>query len=324
MDGVSFSTAAIERRQKLDAWRDILSKSFGPIEVSRNSDHDFTGSVHTTRRVQLQFNEISYRGQTLERTASNLARFDQEYFTFGRPISGPLMFEQNGRVFPVTPGCLVLLNQTSPYKATAEADYHAYSISIPRALLSQRHPQLGSFYKLDMADGSPRGQLLAGFAKYMTEGIEQWSEAEAISLREQMLDLIVLLMINPKDGLPAYETSVQAAHRERAIAFIKRNHCNAGITPASIAAGCGISVNYLHKIFQGAGLQPEQFVYAQRLETCRNLLLDPAHREKTVKQIAYKTGFSHPSHLSRMFKQKFGMSPAEFRASRAPAEAPEK
>ena len=315
MHDISFSTASVGSKQKLDSWRNVLSQAFGPIEVIRNSDEDFTASVRTYRRAQLQFNEISYRGG-LERTARNLAQFDQEYFTLSRPVAGPLFFEQQDREFTVAPGCLVLLNQTSPYKASTTACYHSFSISIPRIMLHQRDPHIGSFYRLEINESSPRGQLLANFAKYMTDGITGWSETETISLREQLLDLIVLLMVSEKNCYsPAYETSVRSAHRERAITYIKHNHCNPNLNPKSIAAACGISVNYLHKIFQAANLQVEQYIYSRRLETCKNLLLDPLHKDETVQQIAYKTGFSHPSHFSRVFKEKFGMSPKEFRYS---------
>ncbi len=318
MANISFTTSAVTSPQKLDAWRDALSLAFGPIEVDRKSEENFTGSVRSYSRAQLQFNELHYRGQKLERTAGNIAKFDQEYFTFGRPVSGPLFLNQGGHEFTIEPGSLILLNQCVPYTAVTDVGYHAFSISIPRALLLQRAPDIGAFYQLSINDGSPRGQLLANFTKHMEDGITGWSEAEAIFLREQMLDLIVMLMVNDKDShSSAYETSVKAAHRERAIAYIKNNHCDPQLHPKTIAAACSISVNYLHKLFHGAELQVESYIYLQRLETCRNLLLDPLHRDKTMQQIAYRAGFSHPSHFSRLFKQKFGMSPTEYKNSQS-------
>jgi len=312
---ICFTTAAESRPQKLDAWRDALSRAFGPIEVQRTSDQYFAGSMRAARRAQMQFNEICYCGQTLERTEQNIARFDQEYYTFGRPVSGPLLFQQGGREYTVEPGCLVLTNQTIPYKATAVSGYHAYSISIPRTLLMRREPNIGSFYKLDVSS-SPRGQLLANFAKNLTDGIATWSEAEIISLREQMLDLIVLLMVNGKNGhASAEESSIKSAHRERALAYIRHHHRDANLTPKSIAMACGVSVNYLHKIFASANMQIEQTIYAQRLETCKTLLLDPHRDNESVQQIAFKNGFNQASHFSRMFKEKYGMSPSDFRMS---------
>ena len=319
MSDISFSISADDGRPKVDAWRHALCQAFGPIEVGLNSGEDVSGFVHTYKRQQLQFNEICYRGQTLERTSSNLASFDQEYFTFSRPVAGPLFFEQNGRDITVAPGSLVLLNQTSPYKATASTGYHAFSISIPKKLLLQRAPQIGAFYKLETTITSPRGQLLTNFAKHLSEGIAGWSDSEIIVLREQLLDLIILLMVNDKnDPVPGEESSIKAAHRERAITYIKYNHCNPQLNPKLIADACGISVGYLHKVFHLVELRVEHFLYSQRLETCKNLLLSPLHMNLSVQQIAYKSGVSHPAHFSRLFKEKYGMSPSEFRATQEP------
>lgn len=316
MTDISFSTAAHHDREKFDAWRSALSTAFGPIEVGLNTEGEFSGAMHVVRRGPLQFNEIRYCAQTLERTSRNIAHFDQEYFTLSRPVSGPLLFEQHGRQFVVEPGCLVLLNQTSPYRATTDAGYHAYSISIPRRLLEQRKPHLGSFYKLDLKDGSPRVQLLSRFAQSMADGVKDWSDTEMLSLREQLLDLIALMMIDPqKHQVLADESSVKAAHRERALAYIRHNYGNADLNPAMIAAACGVSVNYLHKVFQASNLQLESVLYATRIEKCKQLLIDPACRHMTVQQIAYRAGFSHPSHFSRVFRKSVGMSPTEFRCA---------
>jgi AraC-like DNA-binding protein len=314
MVDIDFTMPAANTPKSLDLWRHALAQAFGPIEATRNSDEVVSGSVRTFRRAQLQFNEIAYRGQTLERTSQNIARFDQEYFTFGRPVSGPLNFEQDGRQFTVEPGCLVLLNQTSAYRATADEGYHAYSISIPKKMLLQRTPNIASFYKIEVNEKSPRGQLLACFTQYMTSGMTDWSERETISLREQMLDLIVLLMINDSGGYSsAHETSVKTAHRERAISFIKHNLRDPQLSPRSIAAACGISVSYLHRIFQLAEMPLENFIYALRLESAKRWLSDASCRDQSVQQIAYKAGFSHASHFSRLFKQTYGISPSSFR-----------
>lgn len=320
MGNINFSISADDGYHKVDAWRHALCEAFGPIEVGLNSGEDVSGFVRTYTRQQLQFNEICYRGQTLERTSKNLASFDQEYFTFSRPMAGPLFFEQNGSDVTVEPGSLVLLNQTSPYKATTNTCYHAFSISIPKKLLLQRSPHIGAFYKIETALVSPRGQLLANFAKHLSDGIDGWSDSEMMALREQLLDLIILLMVNDKnDPVPGEESSIKAAHRERAITYIKYNHCNPQLNPKLIADACGISVGYLHKVFHAVGLRVEYFLFSQRLETCKNLLLSPLHMNQSMQQIAYKSGFNHPSHFSRLFKEKYGLSPSEFRATQEPA-----
>ncbi|MGZ5780385.1 MAG: helix-turn-helix domain-containing protein [Burkholderiaceae bacterium] len=317
MANFNFSTSAVKNSQKIDAWRDMLSQTFGPLEVSRNSDENFSGAFNANKRVQLQFNELRYSGQKLERTTENIASFDQEYFSLGTPVSGSIFVSQGGREFTIKPGSLFLLNQCLPYKAeTTEDEYHVINVSIPSSLLIQRAPDIRSLYELPITDSSPRGKLLSTFKKYFESGIAQWTESEAMFLREQFLDLIVMLMVNDNNShTSSFETSVKIAHRERVNAYIKHNHADPRLSPKTIAGACGISVSYLHKLFHSFDLQIEDCIYAQRLETCKNLLLDPAQHGKTMQQIAYLAGFNHSSHCSRLFKDKFGMSPTEYKNS---------
>jgi AraC-like DNA-binding protein len=314
VNDTTFSTSTVQTPQQFDIWCEALCNAFGEIEVTRHLKGDFSGSFKTCQRAQLQFNEIHYSGQTVERTLQNLNHVDQEYFTFGRPVSGPLMVEQNQSSFVITPGSLVLVNQTTPYKASAPQSYHVFSISIPATFLRQRVPNIGSYFKIEASHERSRVELLTNFAKHIEEGITDWSDIEMLSLREQLLDLITLLMVNNNSKVfSSFETSIKSAHRERAITYLKHHHQDSSLDPETIAAACGISPNYLHKVFRSANLQVMDLVFAQRLDTGKRLLLEPGSNEKTIQQIAYTAGFKNASHFSQMFKEKFGMSPRNFR-----------
>ncbi|MNT79221.1 HTH-type transcriptional activator RhaS [compost metagenome] len=86
------------------------------------------------------------------------------------------------------------------------------------------------------------------------------------------------------------------------------------MAPSQVAQGCGVSVAYLHRILRAGGLSVESFIFELRLEKCRELLLDARHRHRSIAELAYQVGFSHPSHFSRLFKQRFGMTPRDLRA----------
>ena len=55
------------------------------------------------------------------------------------------------------------------------------------------------------------------------------------------------------------------------------------------------------------------YVQMQRLERCKRDLSDPALMARHVSDIAYAWGFNDLAHFSRIFKQKFGASPREWR-----------
>ncbi|EHK62769.1 helix-turn-helix domain-containing protein [Achromobacter arsenitoxydans] len=324
MPDTEFAISASAGADRRDQWREALSDAFGPFEVHGGKPDDFAGHVRYARRASLQFNDLHYQGQRLERTAGNVSRLDQEFYTFGLPLAGPLAVRQQGREFQVEPGCVYLMNQSLPYQATAQgaSGYRSLSVSFPRSALSQRDSRIGAFYKLRTDDGSPRGTLLAGYMDHLFKGMDDWSDTEAAELGERLIDLIVLFLVQPGQGqVSEADSSVTVAHRTRVLAYIRQHLADPDLSPLRVAQGCGVSVAYLHRILRAGGLSVESFIFEQRLDRCRELLLDSRHRHRSIAELAYQVGFSHPSHFSRLFKHRFGMTPRDLRAGSRAASA---
>lgn len=317
MPDTEFALSGSAGADRRDQWRAALADAFGPFEVHGGKTGQFAGHVRYARRASLQFNDLHYQGQRLERTPGNVSRLDQEFYTFGLPLAGPLAVRQQGREFQVEPGCVYLMNQGLPYQATANGatGYRSLSVSFPRSALSQRDSRIGAFYKLRTDDGSPRGALLAGYMDHLFKGIEGWSENEAAELGERLIDLIVLFLVQPGQGqVSEADSSVTVAHRARVLAYIRQHLSDPDLSPSRVAQGCGVSVAYLHRILRAGGLSVESFIFEQRLDRCRELLLDVRHRHRGIAELAYQVGFAHPSHFSRLFKQRFGVTPRDLRA----------
>jgi len=317
MADTEFAISASAGADRRDAWRAALADAFGPFEVHGGKPGHFAGHVRYARRASLQFNDLHYQGQRLERTPGNVSRLDQEVYTFGLPLAGPLAVRQAGREFQVEPGCVYLMNQSLPYQATANgaSGYRSLSVSFPRSALSQRDSRIGAFYKLRTDDGSPRGALLAGYMDHLFKGMDGWTDTEAAELGERLIDLIVLFLVQPGQGqVSEADSSVTVAHRTRVLAYIRQHLADPDLSPARVAQGCGVSVAYLHRILRAGGLSAESFIFEQRLDRCRELLLDARHRHRGIAELAYQVGFSHPSHFSRLFKQRFGVTPRDLRA----------
>ncbi|WZB69591.1 helix-turn-helix domain-containing protein [Achromobacter xylosoxidans] len=316
MPDTEFAISVDAGAERYDRWREALADAFGPFEVHHGKPAQFAGHVRYARRASLQFNDLHYQGQQLERTAGNVSRLDQEFYTFGLPLSGPLAVVQQGREFQVEPGCVYLMNQSLPYQATAlgQAGYRSLSVSFPRSALSQRDSRIGAFHKLRIDDGSPRGAMLASYMDHLFKGMDGWSDGEVAELGERLIDLIALFMV--QDGqaqASASDSSVTLAHRQRALAYMRQHLADPDLSPQRVADGCGLSVAYLHRILRAGGTS-EAFIFEERLERCRELLLNPLHRHRSIAELAYQAGFSHPSHFSRLFKRRFGMTPRDWRA----------
>jgi AraC-like DNA-binding protein/ligand-binding sensor protein len=89
------------------------------------------------------------------------------------------------------------------------------------------------------------------------------------------------------------------------------------VTVPGLAAGAGVSVSHLSRLFhRETGQTLECYIVARRLELAKRLLLDP---DRSVAQVAECCGFADPNYFSRVFRKLVSCSPREYR--QAPSRA---
>jgi AraC-like DNA-binding protein len=97
----------------------------------------------------------------------------------------------------------------------------------------------------------------------------------------------------------------------RAKDYIKQNQAE-DLSLGQVAKAVNTSSFYFCKMFKkGTGLNFTEYVSRVRIESARNLLLNPNLR---ISEIAYQVGFQSLTHFNRVFKKIVGESPTEFRA----------
>lgn len=117
--------------------------------------------------------------------------------------------------------------------------------------------------------------------------------------------------------------------------FITRDNANKGIlerfeellnnyfsseNPATIglpsvawcAAALNLSPNYFGDLIKkDTGRSAQEYIQTKIIDIAKDRIFDPG---KSVSQVAYELGFKYPQHFTRLFKQKTGTSPNEYRS----------
>lgn len=97
---------------------------------------------------------------------------------------------------------------------------------------------------------------------------------------------------------------------EKAAAFVLE-HLADSISLEETAQAVNVSSFYLSKLFkEEKNVNYVTYVTDARMEKARTLLKDPL---MSIKEISAQVGFNDQNYFSRTFKNKFGMSPTEFR-----------
>lgn len=79
------------------------------------------------------------------------------------------------------------------------------------------------------------------------------------------------------------------------------------------AAQMNLSPNYFGDLVRKeTGRSAQEFIQSRIIDLAKDRMHDPS---KSVSQVAYELGFKYPQHFTRLFRQKVGKSPAEYRAA---------
>jgi AraC-like DNA-binding protein len=130
-------------------------------------------------------------------------------------------------------------------------------------------------------------------------------------------DLMAMALGSTPDGTElAVGRGVRAARLKAIQVYICENLAMQGLSAQSVAAQYGLSVRYIHMLFEGEGTTFSNFVREQRLLQARTMLRSARYARRSISSIALSAGFGDLSHFNRSFRGRFGASPTEVRLSR--------
>ncbi len=113
--------------------------------------------------------------------------------------------------------------------------------------------------------------------------------------------------VNSPSNAPADNTQ-SAVHS--AVDYI-RKHYSEALNAEILAERCHLSTSYFYRVFtQVTDTPPNEFIIRTRLTAAQSLL---ASCDMSIVDIAERCGFNSQSYFSFVFKERFGLSPKEFR-----------
>ena len=93
--------------------------------------------------------------------------------------------------------------------------------------------------------------------------------------------------------------------------FLLRTKIDEDVTMSLIAEQLQVSYAWFRKMFKlYTGIAPQQYLIQLKIEKAKMLLRNPF---KSVKEVAYDLNFDSPFYFSKLFKEKVGLSPDQYK-----------
>ena len=123
-------------------------------------------------------------------------------------------------------------------------------------------------------------------------------------------ELLYLLLADFKSHLAEEMLEVDGDYIQRICAFINQNY-KRNITVDEIARQVSLNKNYMIRIFKKAlGKTPIEYLIGARLFYSTNLLISTS---LPISEVAYECGFNSSAYFTKTFKERYSITPLEFR-----------
>lgn len=186
---------------------------------------------------------------------------------------------------------------------------NAPRVSLDHRLLTPRALKVGRF-----AGARGLGRLFSGLMRATAESLPDLSSEQ---LRPVELAITEFLVANlAEEDSPAARggaEAARAAHLHRVCQIIETRLSDFSLSLEQIAHEDRISTRALQKLFASAGESFSNYVRDRRLERCRLDLCSPMCASISISEICFRWGFNGSAHFSRAFKERYGVSPREYR-----------
>lgn len=308
------STDGLSGSRRIEFWNEVVCNTFTSLTVDALSDK-LDARMRRRDLGELRFAIADSTRATVTHSRQHALRSSEAYFMLHLQLAGRSVNHQTGHELALSCGDLALFDSTRPYEVAFDCPTSILVIRMPRTLLREYVACPEKLTLAPMPRSNPSVRLAARFIRDLWRRLPIiTAEGSERHLANALMSVIAAVCATlPRAKVEG--SSRAAVLRIRLIEFIEANLRNPDLDPAVIAQKEHISLRYLHLLFREDGESVGRYVQRRRLEECARLLRDPLRSGSSVTQIACEHGFKSSAHFCRAFRERYGMTPSDFRAA---------
>ncbi|MEX2126126.1 MAG: helix-turn-helix domain-containing protein [Woeseia sp.] len=308
----SYAITPVAPRERFDYFANLVDEVFCPMRCEpRCAPEKFTARLERTDLGSVSLARVSTSPITVTRRFTDVARIADPPYLVKFQLRGESRWSQRGREVHLRPGDFVIASTAEPYRLEFIGPYDMPVLAVPGPVMREltRDPEQFLGWRMPAEDASCG--LLSSFVAEVVSRLARLPAPMAERVETNILDLLGGVLKAHDAGATARSRGEQIRQIKRFVARVLRDR---NLGPAMVAHAFGVSTRYVHKLFAGEALTLNRYIRAERLIACRRMLADPAFAKLSITEIALHWGFYDLPHMSRCFRESFGVAPKEFRS----------
>ncbi|HEX2140263.1 MAG TPA: helix-turn-helix domain-containing protein [Woeseiaceae bacterium] len=310
----SFPINTIRQEERFDYFLSVIDEVFCPMHCAPGGSADqFIAQLDSANLGGLRLARISTSPVAVSRRPRDVARIQDPPYLLKFQIRGEARWSQRGREVHLRPGDFVIASTAEPYRLDLRMPHEMLVLAVPGGTMRRLASDPEQFLGRRMPAEDAACGLLSSFVVQAARRLPRLPESMAERVQSNVLDLLGGVLDahagSPLDHSPE-------AQKRRIKRFITQNLRLRHLGPEAVARAFGVSTRYVHKLFADEEHTIARYIRAERLQACRRALADPACDGLSITDIAVQWGFYDLPHMTRCFREAYGITPREFRRTR--------
>jgi AraC-like DNA-binding protein len=293
--------------QALAAYRQNVELLYR-LEFAAEDAARFYSRATTYMLPQAVLARVESVAQTLRRGPDEIARGGDQISLFVL-TSGVLESVYGERERKVSAGDVVIIDYACEIESRSSEFSMIYLMmprdAVPPLLLGP------SIHGTVLAASSAAGRLLRGAIETLIETVDGLSLAEADAATQSVFKLAEGMFEGAYARAAGQAPSTDKSVLEKAFSLIDRELANPDLSPTHLESALALSRSGLYRLFEPFG-GVRSAILQRRLDRAVKKLLDANAERPPLRAIARDHGFQNEEQLSRSFRTRFGVTPAQF------------
>ncbi|MFJ4131027.1 helix-turn-helix domain-containing protein [Pseudomonas canadensis] len=309
----TLTTDVVEPRDQLAYWTDVICSTYVKLECESGCTESFMGSIDYLPLPGLDISVVRSGSQRVKRTAGLISRAIDDYTILNLQIRGQAVISQDGRQAILAPGDFAIYDTNRPYTLEFNDDFEEIVLKLKSDQLRSLLCRTEGLTATTISGQSGAGRLMGELVR----GLRQEADTLTGATAAAVVSGVINVLVGGLQSLPLRQhvdpSALAAYHIARIKQCIEHRKQDPALRIEAVAAELGMSVSHLHRLFSSEPLSPAQYLWSCRLGACSKDLLDPRWSKLAVSEIAFRWGFNDAAHFSRVFKDRYGCSPKNWR-----------
>jgi AraC-like DNA-binding protein len=308
--------SAVPVGERLAVWRDLVQLTWGPTQVHGKPDTFGHGTILRGSLGEMQAAMVQADPHSVSRTQRQIEQCTNPALYVGYVCLGSAQVAQDGRAVLAGQGEIFCIDNTRPYTLTMPERFRMGLLVFRHRMVGLTSQSTQPLTARTWSGGAGIGVFLSQVMVSLNRHITELSATAAGPLASSFAGLVSTLFAECLSESAMDPSAVRHALVLRIKAYAEEHLDDPTLYSETLARQHGISLRYLQLLFAEQGTSPAKWIRQERLERCCADLRNPQYDHLTVAAIGERRGLPGASHFSRLFRDRYGRTPSEFRRTR--------